>query len=166
MTDVTILRDCLRWRLATAEELSVALRQVAAHETHIATLTAMINEMRDHLQQAGVRLHGGGSARRCERRCARKTHSRQGYGAWELQRVRIAWSSQTASSSCRTSCALEIMSTQETSWSQRCARGHTRATKPRTARRTWDLLMTYYFSPRRWKGYVKCYVSSRPALRQ
>ena len=43
--------------MTTAEELSAALRQVAAHETHVATLTAVINEMRDHLEKAGVRMH-------------------------------------------------------------------------------------------------------------
>ena len=43
--------------MTTAEELSAAIRQVAAHETHIATLTARINEMRDHLEQAGAHLH-------------------------------------------------------------------------------------------------------------
>ena len=44
--------------MSTAEELSAAVRQVAAHETHIATLTVRIGEMRDHLDQAGGRLHG------------------------------------------------------------------------------------------------------------
>ena len=43
--------------MSTAEELSAAVRQVAAHETHVATLTVRINEMRDDLDQAGVRLH-------------------------------------------------------------------------------------------------------------
>ena len=43
--------------MTTAEELSAALRQVAAHETHFATLTAVINEMRDQLEKAGVRMH-------------------------------------------------------------------------------------------------------------
>ena len=33
----------------------------------------------------------------------------------------------------------------------------------KTAWRTWDLLTTYYSSPRHWKNYVKCSVSSRPA---
>ena len=37
--------------------LSAAVRQVAAHETDIATLTVRMDEMRDHLDQAGVRLH-------------------------------------------------------------------------------------------------------------
>ena len=82
MTDVPILRDCLMGSMTTAEELSAALREVAAHETHLATLTAMIKEMRDLLQQAGDRLHRGGSARsRRERRWAHKTHTRQGDGA-------------------------------------------------------------------------------------
>ena len=40
--------------MATAEELSAA---VAAHEAHIVTLTARVNEMREHQEQAGVRLH-------------------------------------------------------------------------------------------------------------
>ena len=43
--------------MTTAEEVLAAIRQVAAHETYIATLTARINEMRDHLEQAGARLH-------------------------------------------------------------------------------------------------------------
>ena len=43
--------------MSTAEDLSAAVREVAAHEAHIATLMARIDEMRDHLDQAGVRLH-------------------------------------------------------------------------------------------------------------
>ena len=43
--------------MSTAEELSAAVRQVAAHEAHTATLMARIDEMRDHLDHAGVRLH-------------------------------------------------------------------------------------------------------------
>ena len=33
--------------MSTAEELSAVVRQVAAHEIHIATLTVRIDEMRD-----------------------------------------------------------------------------------------------------------------------
>ena len=43
--------------MSTAEGLSAAERQVAAHEAHIATMAVRIDEKRDHLDQAGVRLH-------------------------------------------------------------------------------------------------------------
>ena len=43
--------------MSTSEELPAAVRQVAAHETDIATPSVRIDEMRDHLDQAGVRLH-------------------------------------------------------------------------------------------------------------
>ena len=43
--------------MSTAEGLPAALRHVDAHEVHSATLKARIDEMRDHLDQAGVRLH-------------------------------------------------------------------------------------------------------------
>ena len=36
--------------MSTAEEQPAAVRQVAAHETHIAALTVRIDEMRDYLE--------------------------------------------------------------------------------------------------------------------
>ena len=41
--------------------MTAAVRQVAAHETRIAMLTERIDEMRDHLDQAGLRLQAAES---------------------------------------------------------------------------------------------------------
>ena len=42
--------------MSTVEEMTTAVRQVAAHEARFAVLTERIDEMRDHLDQAGLRL--------------------------------------------------------------------------------------------------------------
>ena len=63
---------------------------------------------------------------------------------------------------CSTRCC-NILSKTIWNGGKKNKKGSDWATKPRTAWRSWDLLTTSYSSPRRWKGYVKCYVSSRPA---
>ena len=42
--------------MSTVEVVTTAVRQVAAHEARFAVLTDRIDEMRDHLNQAGLRL--------------------------------------------------------------------------------------------------------------
>ena len=42
--------------MSTVEEVTAAIRQVAAHEARNATLTGWIDEMRDHMDHAGLRL--------------------------------------------------------------------------------------------------------------
>ena len=42
--------------MSSVEEVVAAVRQLAAHEVRIDKLTARIDEMRDHLDQAGLRL--------------------------------------------------------------------------------------------------------------
>ena len=42
--------------MPTVEEVTTAVRQVAAHEARFAVLTERIDDMRDHLNQAGLLL--------------------------------------------------------------------------------------------------------------
>ena len=49
--------DWLRCMRRLLKELSAVVRQMAVYETNISTLTVRIDEMRDHLDQAGVRIH-------------------------------------------------------------------------------------------------------------
>ena len=42
--------------MSTVKEVTTAVRQVAAHEARFAVLTERIDEMREHLDQAGLRL--------------------------------------------------------------------------------------------------------------
>ena len=42
--------------MSTVEEVTTAVRQVAAHEARFAALTERVGEMWDHLDQAGLRL--------------------------------------------------------------------------------------------------------------
>ena len=47
--------------MSTVEEVTAAVRQVAGHEARIVMLTERIDEMRDHLDQAGLRLQAAES---------------------------------------------------------------------------------------------------------
>ena len=91
--------------MSTAEELSAAMRPVPAHEAHLATLMSRIDEMRHHLDQAGVRSHAAETQLRAGMNAS-------GYVKFTLGKercclttstVRIACSSQTGSSRCQTS---------------------------------------------------------------
>ena len=42
--------------MSLVEEVTAAVRQVAAHEVRVVMLTERTDEMRDHLDQAGLRL--------------------------------------------------------------------------------------------------------------
>ena len=47
--------------MSSVEEVTAAVRQVAAHEVRIAMLTERIDEMRDHLDKAGLHPQAAGS---------------------------------------------------------------------------------------------------------
>ena len=64
--------------MATAEELSAAVRQVAAHEAHIETLAARIDEIANHLDQAGARLHAAETQLNACGNSIREVHTQQG----------------------------------------------------------------------------------------
>ena len=61
---------------------------MAAHEAHIATLKARIDDMRGHLDQAGVRLHAADTHLRGGMNAGEyvKVHTRNGDDARQLQR--------------------------------------------------------------------------------
>ena len=72
--------------MSTVEEVTTAVRQVAAHEARFAALTERIDEMWDHLDQAGLRSTGSGGTD--PSRCVREVHARQGDDARQLQLYR------------------------------------------------------------------------------
>ena len=47
--------------MSTVEDVTAALRQVAAHEARVVMLTERMDEMREHLDQAGLRLQAAES---------------------------------------------------------------------------------------------------------
>ena len=79
------------WRMSTVEEVTTAVRQVAAREARFAVLTERIDEMRDHLDQAGLR------------RQAAEAQIQGGRVREGPSTARIACNSQIGSSGCRTS---------------------------------------------------------------
>ena len=67
-------------RMPSVEEVATAVRQGAAHEVRIEMLTARIDEMRDNLDQAGLRLQAADSQIQSERKheWIREVHAQQG----------------------------------------------------------------------------------------
>ena len=75
------------FRMSTVEEVTTAVRRVAAHEARFAVSTERIDEMRDHPDQAGLRLQAAEAQIQAGGNMSevREVHTQQG-DARQLQR--------------------------------------------------------------------------------
>ena len=69
---------------SSVAEVTTAVRQVATHEARIEMLTARIDEMRDHLDQAGLRIQ----AAKCQIQVGGNT---SGYVKFTLRTASTVW---------------------------------------------------------------------------
>ena len=103
--------------MSTVEEVTTAVRQVAAHEARTAVVTERLDEMRDHLYQAGLHLQAAEAQ-------VQAGGNMSGYVKFALSKEmmsdrfngtdRMRFSDWSSGGPCR---VLETTSTWETSWS-------------------------------------------------